>query len=379
MEKDMEKGKARILIVDDSKLERKLMAAYLTPHQYEVWEAPNGEMAQQIIEAYSPDLIILDLILEGKSGLEICRELKQREETRLIPIVMVTAYGDKQSRIEGLEAGADDFLIKPVDRGELVARVKSLLKVKAYHEYARKKDYYKNLEIAVKEKTAQLEAALQQLQEANRHLTDAYLDTLYRLSIAAEYRDEDSSGHIKRISHYSAAIARKMGLSNDLVQKIYRASPLHDIGKIGIPDHVLLKPGKLNAEEWEVMRTHPLIGARILGGSDNELLQMAEQIAVSHHEKFDGSGYPYGLKGEEIPLAGRIVALADVFDALTSKRVYKPIYSNDVALSIIRDSVGTHFDPEVADAFFKDLDGIFAIQEAFKDEKLEKENAKDIS
>lgn len=379
MEKDMEKGKARILIVDDSKLERKLMAAYLTPHQYEVWEAPNGEMAQQIIEAYSPDLIILDLILEDKSGLEICRELKQREETRLIPIVMVTAYGDKQSRIEGLEAGADDFLIKPVDRGELVARVKSLLKVKAYHEYARKKDYYKNLEIAVKEKTAQLEAALQQLQEANRHLTDAYLDTLYRLSIAAEYRDEDSSGHIKRISHYSAAIARKMGLSNDLVQKIYRASPLHDIGKIGIPDHVLLKPGKLNAEEWEVMRTHPLIGARILGGSDNELLQMAEQIAVSHHEKFDGSGYPYGLKGEEIPLAGRIVALADVFDALTSKRVYKPIYSNDVALSIIRDSVGTHFDPEVADAFFKDLDGIFAIQEAFKDEKLEKENAKDIS
>lgn len=379
MEKDMEKGKARILIVDDSKLERKLMAAYLTPHQCEVWEAPNGEMAQQIIEAYSPDLIILDLILEGKSGLEICRELKQREETRLIPIVMVTAYGDKQSRIEGLEAGADDFLIKPVDRGELVARVKSLLKVKAYHEYARKKDYYKNLEIAVKEKTAQLEAALQQLQEANRHLTDAYLDTLYRLSIAAEYRDEDSSGHIKRISHYSAAIARKMGLSNDLVQKIYRASPLHDIGKIGIPDHVLLKPGKLNAEEWEIMRTHPLIGARILGGSDNELLQMAEQIAVSHHEKFDGSGYPYGLKGEEIPLAGRIVALADVFDALTSKRVYKPIYSNDVALSIIRDSVGTHFDPEVADAFFKDLDGIFAIQEAFKDEKLEKENAKDIS
>lgn len=375
----MEHDKARILIVDDSKLERKLIAAYLMPHQYEVWEAPNGEAALEIIEAKPPDLIILDLILEGKSGLEICRELKLKEETRLIPIVMVTAYGDKKSRIEGLEAGADDFLNKPVDQGELVARVKSLLKVKAYHEYARKKDYYQNLEIAVKEKTAQLEVALRKLQEANRHLTDAYLDTLYRLSIAAEYRDEDTSGHIKRISHYSAAIARKMGLSSQLVEKIFRASPLHDIGKIGIPDHVLLKPGKLNAQEWEIMRTHPLIGAKILGGSDNELLQMAEQIAVSHHEKFDGSGYPYGLKGEEIPLAGRIVALADVFDALTSKRVYKPIYSNDVALEIIRETTGSHFDPAVAEAFFKALDEIFEIQNTFKDEKLVKESAKDIS
>lgn len=365
----MEHNKAKIMVVDDSKLERKLMAAYLMPHGYEVIEVQNGNAALATVKTTPPDLIVLDLILEGMSGLEICRELKQSEDTRLIPIVMVTAYGDKQSRVAGLEAGADDFLIKPVDRGELVARVKSLLKVKAYYEYARLKDYYQNLEDAVKEKTAQLESALNKLQETNLSLTQAYLDTLYRLSVAAEYRDEDTAGHIKRISHYSAVIAAKLGVSPELTEMIFRASPLHDVGKIGIPDHVLLKAGKLSAAEWEIMRRHTVIGAKILGGSNNRLLQVAEQIAISHHEKFDGSGYPFGLAGQKIPLVGRIVALADVFDALTNKRVYKPIYSNEEALRIIRQSSGNHFDPEVVEAFFKATDEIFEIQANFRDDK----------
>lgn len=365
----MEQNKARIMVVDDSRLERTLIAAYLVPHGYEVIELDRGGKALEVVKEISPDLIILDLIMEGLSGLEICRELKKTEETRLIPVIMVTAYGDRNSKIAGLEAGAEDFLNKPVDRGELVARVKSLLKVKAYYEYARLRDYYDNLEIAVKEKTSQLESAYNQVKEVNTNLTEAYLDTLYRLSIAAEYRDDDTAGHIKRVSHYCAAISRYLGLPPGLIDNIYYASPLHDVGKIGIPDHVLLKPGKLNHEEWGIMRQHPLIGAKILGGSSNKLLQLAEQIAISHHEKFDGSGYPYGLAGQKIPLTGRIVALVDVFDALTNKRVYKPIYSNEEALRIIRQATGSHFDPEVSNAFFRVIPEILEIQAHFKEDK----------
>jgi putative two-component system response regulator len=360
---------AKIMVIDDSKLERKLLAAFLKPQNYEIIEADGGPHSIELVRAHRPDLVLLDLILDGITGLEICTQLKKDEELRLIPVVMVTAYGDKQSRVKGLEAGADDFLIKPVDRAELVARVKSSLKVKAYHEYARLKDYYHNLELAVREKTSQLENALKQIKEANVSLTQAYLDTLYRLSIAAEYRDDDTAGHIKRISHYSLAISRSLGLPSALCEMISQASPLHDVGKIGIPDKVLLKPCKLTWDEWQIMKQHTIIGANILAGSDNKLLQIAEQIALSHHEKFDGSGYPYGLAGQKIPLTSRIVTLADVFDALTSKRIYKPIFSVSEAVKIIKDSTGSHFDPEITNAFFKVFDDILSIKEQFKDEK----------
>jgi len=258
--------------------------------------------------------------------------------------------------------------MKPVDRVELLARVKSLLKVREYHEYARKKDYYQTLERMVKEKTAQLEKALVELQGANVNLTEAYLDTIYRLSIAAEYRDEDTAGHIKRISHYSAEISRQLGLPGSLVEDIFYASPLHDVGKIGVPDHILLRPGKLKEEDWEIMKSHTVIGAKILGDSDSKLLQVAEQIALSHHEKYDGTGYPAGLAGQNIPLVGRIAAMADVFDALTSKRVYKPVYTNEEALKYIEGANGKHFDPEVTQAFFSGLDNILEIQREFQDE-----------
>lgn len=361
---------AKIMIIDDSRLERKLLAAFLKPHKYEIIEVDDGLNAVELVRTHQPDLILLDLILEGITGLDICMQLKKEEDLRLIPVVMVTAYGDKQSRVKGLEAGADDFLIKPVDRAELVARVKSSLKIKAYHEYARLKDYYHNLELAVREKTSQLENALEQIKQTNASLTQAYLDTLYRLSIAAEYRDDDTAGHIKRISHYSLAICRSLGLPASLSEMISQASPLHDVGKIGIPDKVLLKPGKLTWNEWQIMKQHTIIGANILTGSDNKLLQVAEQIALSHHEKYDGSGYPYGLSGQKIPLTSRIVALADVFDALTSKRIYKPFFSISEAVKIIKDSTGSHFDPEISAAFFKVFDEILDIKEQFKDEKV---------
>mgnify|MGYP001185907253 CR=1 FL=1 len=361
---------AKIMIIDDSKLERKLLAAFLKPHNYQIIEVDNGRNVVELVRAHQPDLILLDLILEGITGIEICTQLKKEEDLRLIPVVMVTSYADKASRIKGLEAGADDFLIKPVDRAELVARVKSSLKIKAYHEYARMKDYYHNLELAVREKTSQLENALEQIKQANASLTQAYLDTLYRLSIAAEYRDEDTAGHIKRISHYSLVICRSLGLPPSLSEMISQASPLHDVGKIGVPDKVLLKPGKLTWEEWQIMKQHTIIGANILTGSNNKLLQLAEQIALSHHERYDGSGYPYGLSGSKIPLSSKIVALADVFDALTSKRIYKPIFSTTEAVKIIKDSTGSHFDPEITAAFFKAFDEILDVKEHFKDEKI---------
>lgn len=358
----------KIIIIDDSRLERKLLAAYLRPHDYEIIEIDEGLGAIEAVRSIQPDLVLLDLIMSGITGLEICSELKKAEDLRLVPVIMVTAYGDKQSRIKGLEAGADDFLIKPVDRAELVARVKSLLKVKAYHEYARLKDYYNNLESAVSEKTSQLEKALNKIKETNASLTQAYLDTLYRLSVAAEYRDDDTAGHIKRISNYSLAICRSLGLPSSLSEMISTASSLHDVGKIGIPDYVLLKPGKLNEKEWHIMQKHTIIGANILKGSDNKILQVGEQIALSHHEKFDGTGYPFGLSGQKIPLTGRIIAVADVFDGLTSKRVYKPVFSNEEAVKIIQESTGSHFDPEICNAFFKAFDEILDIQEKFKEE-----------
>lgn len=364
----MGKTNARILIVDDSKLERKIINSFLAPLNFEVVEDDGSQDTLAMIRHIKPDLIILDLILASQDGVEICRAVKADEATRLIPVVMITGYADKQARLQGIEAGADDFLMKPLDRAELVARVKSLLKVKEYYEYAQKKDYYLTLERSVKEKTAQLERALEELRQSNASLTRSYLDTLYRLSVAAEYRDEDTAGHIKRIAHYSAEISRQMGLPASLVNDIYYASPLHDVGKIGIPDNILLKPGKLSPEDWEIMKSHTIIGARILGNADSRLMQIAEQIAISHHERFDGSGYPKGLKGSQIPLVGRIVALADVFDALTSKRIYKPVYSNEYSLEYIAQAAGKQFDPEVVDAFMRGIDNILKIQASFKDE-----------
>jgi putative two-component system response regulator len=364
----MGKTNARILIVDDSKLERKIINSFLAPLNYEVVEDDGSQDTLALIRYTKPDLIILDLILSNQDGVEICRAVKADEATRLIPVVMITGYADKQARLQGIEAGADDFLMKPLDRAELVARVKSLLKVREYYEYAQKKDYYLTLERLVKEKTSQLERALEELKQSNASLTRSYLDTLYRLSVAAEYRDEDTAGHIKRISHYSAEISRQMGLPASLVDDIYYASPLHDVGKIGIPDNVLLRPGKLSPEDWEIMKSHTIIGARILGNADSRLMQIAEQIAVSHHERYDGSGYPRGLAGSKIPLVGRIVALADVFDALTSKRIYKPVYSNEYSLEYIAQAAGKQFDPEVVDAFMRGIDNILKIQASFKDE-----------
>ena len=506
-----------ILAVDDEEMNLELLEILMVPLGYEVEKAIDGKEALEKISKREPDIILLDVMMPGMDGYEVCRILKEDEKTRHIPIVMVTALSQIENKITGIETGADDYLSKPFHRTELIARVNSLLKVRTLNEKVKRyqdtmrslfelttfseefndrsnvlnelarrtaeltgmekvaialvennlfqvkasynlgddkelyiflsnngpirkvvetgkqlvsagdpeitkrfnlnlsymcvplksvskdvigvlcafgvssnvseetirvlslvaqriaseiqiKDYSRILEETVDKRTKALRESLEKLEEANKEISHAYEEIVYRLSVAAEYKDEVTAAHIHRISHYSEALARKMGLSPESVRLIKLASPMHDIGKIGIPDSILLKPGKLTPDEFEIMKQHTLMGARILSGSSSPLLRMAEEIAISHHEKYDGSGYPYGVMGENIPLVGRIVAIADVFDALSTRREYKEAFELDKTLSIMKEGKGKHFDPNLVDAFFDILDEILVIRENYSNE-----------
>jgi len=277
----------------------------------------------------------------------------------LLPIILVTALGETKDRVKGIEAGCDDFISKPVDKTELLARVKSLLKVKCYYDLMG--NYRRDLEFEVTRRT-------EELKQASDRLKTASLDTIYRLSIASDYKDGDTGAHIKRMSRYCAAIARRMGLDEKTISDILYAAPMHDLGKIGIPDKILSKPGKLDSVERDIMKLHTVIGAKILSDSDAELLKLGGIIALSHHEKWDGSGYPNGLKGKAIPIEGRIAAIADVFDALTSRRPYKEPFSEEKSLVIIRRWRESYFDPDVVDAFIAITKEILTIKAQYTED-----------
>ena len=350
----------KILVVDDEDRNLRLIDAMLKTFDYKVTLARNGKEAFEKVESIQPDLILLDIMMPVINGYEVLRRLKSDNETKIIPVVMITALNEVEDRVKAIEAGADDFLSKPINRIELQARVKSLLKVKYYNDHML--NYQKKLEMEVARRTKQMKEAFKETKEAT-------LDTIQRLSKAAEYRDEDTGAHILRMSYYSATIASKMGLDKEDVEAILYASPMHDIGKIGIPDRILLKPGKLDLHEWEIMKEHTLIGGGILEGAKSDFLKLARIIALSHHEEWSGKGYPQGLKGEKIPLPGRITAIADVFDALTSKRPYKEPFSVEKSFKIILEGRGKRFDPHVTDAFFASKDEILLIKEKYKDEQ----------
>ncbi|HPS31262.1 MAG TPA: two-component system response regulator [bacterium] len=356
----------KILCVDDTPQNLKLLEALLAPSGYEILEAENGKKALKIIQTENPDLVLLDVMMPDMDGFEVIRKVRQDNRYQQLPIILVTALTEKEDRIKGIEAGCDDFISKPVDKMELLARVRSLLKVKAYNDLL--SNYRKELESEVADRTKELNHAFEKIKSAS-------LDTIYRLTMASEYKDEDTGAHVKRMSHYCVAIAKQLGLSEKCVETILYAAPMHDLGKIGIPDHILLKPAKLDPSEWEIMKQHTAIGAKILNGSDAQFIKLGEIIARCHHEKWDGSGYPDGLKGTEIPIAGRIVAIADVFDALNSKRPYKEPFSLEKSLSIIKEGRGNHFDPEVVDAFFAIQYEILDIKQQFDDEKINTQNA----
>ncbi len=352
------KSKPKILVVDDEERNLRLMEAMLIPLGYEVILAWDGIEALERVREIPPDVILLDVMMPKMDGFEVARQLKAGEETKIIPVVMVTALREVEDRVKALEVGADDFLSKPVDKSELIATVNSQLKVKAYNDHML--NHQKELEAEVAQRTEQLRQAFEKIKVAS-------LDTIYRLSRAAEHKDKDTGAHIQRMSRFSAAVARQMGLDDSTVEAILYAAPMHDVGKIGIPDLILIKPGRLAPDEWEIMKQHSIFGVQILEGSDAESLKLAEVIALTHHEKWDGSGYPKGLKGSAIPLAGRITAIADVFDALISKRPYKEPFPLEKSFIIIKEGRGNHFDPQVVDAFFIVEDEILSIKEKYKD------------
>lgn len=352
------KDKPAILIVDDEVRNIELQKAYLDPYGYKILTASSGEEATKSIAKNNVDLILMDVMMPGKDGFTVTKQLKTNRKTSSIPVILVTALSDKKDRVRGIEAGCDDFISKPVDASELLARVRSLLKVKAYNDHMR--NYERELETEVAKRTKEVYAAMAMIEETA-------LETIHRLAAAAECRDQYTGSHIMRVSRYAEAIAKKMDMDGGFVKSLLYAASMHDIGKIGIPDKILMKPGKLNDKEWETMQQHTVIGAKILNGSKQDYMKLGEEIALTHHEKWNGGGYPQGLAGERIPISGRIVAVADVFDALISERPYKPSLSLRESFTIIKNERGTHFDPDVVDAFIGIKPEILSIVDQYKD------------
>jgi putative two-component system response regulator len=344
-----------VLIVDDDKRSVALLETILQGLGYKTASAADGRIALRLVAAELPDLVLLDIMMPNMDGFETVARLKGNPRTKAVPVIMLTALDDPKSKLRALESGAEEVLTKPIDRAELTARVRNLLRLKEYADFLAR--HNEILESQVKDRTAQLE--------------EAYRDTLFTLTRAAEYKDEDTGLHVRRISHYCLELAVVLGLDADFCEAIFHASPMHDIGKIGIPDSVLLKRGPLDQDEWAIMKTHCQLGSRILAAGRSPYVWMGSEIALNHHERWDGSGYPRGLSGEAIPLAARIMQICDVYDALRSRRAYKPALAQSSTIDIITNGDGRtrpdHFDPTVLAAFVASTERFGAIYAEYAD------------
>jgi len=325
---DFTTDRPRVLIVDDEPANLKVMREVLG-NQYRMSFAKSGDAALALLEKELPKLILLDIMMPDMNGFEVCQIVKGNPKTSHIPIIFVTALGDESDEYKGFELGAVDYITKPISPAIVRARVKTHL-------------------------------SLVQAEQ----LKQAHVDLVQRLGRAAEYKDTDTGEHIVRMSQYSKVLALALGMPEHQAELLRQAAPMHDVGKIGIPDAILLKPGRLTSEEFEHMKKHAAIGAQILANSPSPLLQLAHTLAIEHHEKWDGSGYPNGIKGEDISVEGRIVAVADVFDALTSKRPYKEAWSVEKTVLHMQKQAGAHFDPALIELFLKNLDDILVIKNA---------------
>ena len=350
-------AKPQVLVVDDTPDNLALMADLLRD-TCKVRVANSGERALKLVSTgLPPDLILLDIMMPGMDGYEVLRRLKAEEATRHIPVIFLTAKTDTEDERVGLELGAVDYLTKPVSHAILQARVRNHLALKAQADFLRDKSAFLEAEVAKRTREVQ---AVQDV-------------TIQALASLAETRDNETGNHIRRTQHYVRALAEHLKshpqfasqLTDDYVQGLFKSAPLHDIGKVGIPDRILLKPGKLTDEEFAIMKTHTTLGRDALEHAEQQLganvpfLGIAKEIAYSHQEKYDGSGYPQGISGDAIPLSARLMAVADVYDALISRRVYKAALPHEQAVAILAEGRGRHFDPDVLDAFL-DLQGEFA-------------------
>ncbi len=328
---------ALVQVVDDNRRNVKICREILEMADFSVVAAENGEAGLRQAKEVQPDVILLDIMMPVMDGIEMLMRLRKDPLIQHIPVLMLSARSATEDVVRALNSGANDYLTKPFSEEELEARVWTLCRMKKAEDGIRRQNEI--LEHKVRERTAELDATR--------------LEIVRRLGMAAEYRDNETGDHIIRMSKMSMKLGELYGLDNQRQQLLLNASPMHDVGKISIPDAVLLKTGKLTKEEWEIMTRHTTIGARLLDGHDSVLMRMARDIALTHHEKWNGKGYPAGLKGEQIPLEGRIVAIADVFDSLTSRRPYKDPYPIDVACEIIAGERGEHFDPMLTDLFLE--------------------------
>jgi putative two-component system response regulator len=332
-----ESPKAHILIVDDDDNIRMLFKHAMKTHGYDCVVTEDGEQALKIMENSEFDVVISDIDMPGMTGIELSKRILELYKS---DVIVMTGNVENYHYEKMINLGASDFVQKPFSIQELVLRINRVLRERQLKEEAR---------------------------QTHEELKKAYIDSIHRLVMASEFKDEDTGDHIVRIGEYSKLMAIKLGWSEKQIATIHYAAPMHDVGKIGIPDKIMLKPGKLTFEEFEIIKTHTIIGAKLLSRSSSDILEMAREIALTHHEKFNGKGYPNQISGESIPVSGRIVAIADTFDALTSKRPYKEPYPPEMALDIIRTERGEHFDPHLTDIFTDNFSDFVNIREAIGD------------
>lgn len=337
-----------ILVVDDNEANIQLLEMMLDYAGYtNVISTTDPREVEGLYKDNEFDIVLLDINMPHLDGFQVMEILKEgHDEDDYLPVLILTAQKDRETHISALEAGARDFVTKPFDSTEVLNRIANMLEVR--HLYNERRRQNEILEEKVRERTIELSQRAEEL-------TKTRLEIIQRLGRAAEFRDNETGMHIIRVSQSCRLLALAAGLDERTADRIMNASPMHDVGKIGIPDHILLKPGRLDKDEFEIMKTHAEIGGEILSGGDTRLMKLARVIAVTHHEKWDGSGYPKGLEGEDIPVAGRIAAVCDVFDALTSSRPYKKAWAIEDAVKLINEQSGAHFDPNLVNHFNKIL------------------------